>query len=429
MLKNLKDRYSCSFYRIYPWQNAIETEFLFFAVCDVMFLHSVKNISFAQISFLIFFSLLFSLIVQYPLLKCIHRMGNRNSVRAGSLFFLLSALCITFAPNYGIIVVGGILKCIGHTFNSLGAALLKEKLVQDGKGTEYVNFQSDANNAVCLLMMISSFACGFLYSLNPYYPMFGCITICALGVILSFLMTSCIEADGANVKSVPKSSEKQARSWGGIPILVSFAVMTAITGIGLSYARINFQEVLTLQYDGTEVMSQLGYVTFLVFLFRFLSNVLMSKFFVRFKRWICVGLQILLVVSLVLQILPWVYPPTMAILALMAIGYLVMVFVRDPYITAIQNDSLMTADKTKRQNNLILLNVSKKAGALLLSAVCTLILRETSILPVMTSMITFAVVSLILLAVTLPRCASSSRAASPRRGIQRGSHRNRCSSR
>ena len=112
MLEELRRRYSCRFYRLFPWQNAIEAEHLFFVVCDVMFLHAVKGVSFAQFSFLISFSLLFSVIVQYPLLKCIHAVGTRRSVQLGSLFFLLSALCFTFAPNYWVIMAGGIAKCI-----------------------------------------------------------------------------------------------------------------------------------------------------------------------------------------------------------------------------------------------------------------------------------------------------------------------------
>ena len=391
MLKNLGKRYNDSFYRIYPWQYAIETDFLFFAVCDVMFLHAVKNISFAQISFLFFFALLFSIVIQYPLLKCIHALGTRRSVRLGSLVFLASALCITFAPNYGIVVVGGILKAVGHTFNTLGTALLKQKLVHDNRGEEYVGFQSDANNVACLLMMASSFACGLLYAQNPYYPMFGCIGACAVGVVLSFAIT--MHKGFAESEGVVEQEKKGGRTFLGIPLLVSFGIVTAITGMGLSYARINFQDVVSFRFDSAGTMEQLGFIMFLVFLFRMLSNILMAKFFARFWKWIFIGLHLLLVLALVMQILPWVYQPMTLMVVLVAIGYLMTAFVRDPYMTAVQNDSLLTADKDKQQENLIVLNVARKVGALLLSGGCTLMLREMSIMPVMVLMAAMAVLS------------------------------------
>ena len=43
MLNNLMQKYKDKFYRNYLWYTALETELLFFIVCDVMFLTKVKN--------------------------------------------------------------------------------------------------------------------------------------------------------------------------------------------------------------------------------------------------------------------------------------------------------------------------------------------------------------------------------------------------
>lgn len=396
MLEKIRSRYSCRFYRLFPWQNAMEAEHLFFVVCDVMFLHAVKGVSFAQFSFLISFSLLFSVIVQYPLLKCIHAVGTRRSVQLGSLFFLLSALCFTFAPNYGVVIAGGIAKCIGFTFNLLGPALLKEKLVQDGRDNEYVAFQSDANNMACLLMMLSSLLCGFLFSCNPYFPMFGCIIFCALGVLLSFMITSCCGTVEEKQTDEKPQIIKRNKVFLGIPLLVSFGLLTAMTGIGLSYVRINFQEALTLKIDLDQTMKLLSVVSFLVYLVRFLSNALMSKLFSRFGPWLYLGMQLILVASLAFQVLPWVHRPTVPALFLLSMGYLGVSFVRDPYVTAIQNESLLVEDPIKRQSNMVVLNFVKKLGALLLSTAFTLMLEKTAISSVMVVMCALATVSLVL---------------------------------
>ncbi|MBR2075680.1 MAG: hypothetical protein IJ977_10600, partial [Fibrobacter sp.] len=300
--------------------------------------------------------------------------------------------------NYWVIMAGGIAKCIGFTFNLLGAALLKEKLVQDGRDNEYVAFQSDANNMACLLMMLSSLLCGFLFSCNPYFPMFGCIIFCALGVLLSFMITSCCGTVEEKQTDEKPQIIKRNKVFLGIPLLVSFGLLTAMTGIGLSYARINFQEALTLKIDLTQTLKLLGVVSFLVYLFRFLSNVLMSKFFSRLGRRLYLALQLVLAVSLAFQILPWVCRPTAPTLFLLSLGYLGMSFVRDPYVTAVQNESLLVEDPIKRQSNMVTLNFVKKVGALFLSTVFTLMLKETSISSVMVAMCTLAAVSLFLAA-------------------------------
>ena len=96
----------------------------------------------------------------------------------------------------------------------------------------------------------------------------------------------------------------------GIPLLVSFGLLTAMTGIGLSYVRINFQEALTLKIDLDQTMKLLSVVSFLVYLVRFLSNALMSKLFSRFGPWLYLGMQLILVASLAFQVFPWVHRPT-----------------------------------------------------------------------------------------------------------------------
>ena len=117
LMLELKERFKDSFYRNYLWYTALETELLFFVVCDAMFLTQAKQLTVEQVSQITFLSLAFSLLIQYPLFRFVNRCGNGISVRVGSLSFLLSSVCITFATGYYMVLVGGFLKCIGHTLN------------------------------------------------------------------------------------------------------------------------------------------------------------------------------------------------------------------------------------------------------------------------------------------------------------------------
>ena len=59
-MSSFKERYQDRFYRVYLMYTALETDLLFFAVVDVMFLTSVKGLSTQQVSQLTFLSVFLS---------------------------------------------------------------------------------------------------------------------------------------------------------------------------------------------------------------------------------------------------------------------------------------------------------------------------------------------------------------------------------
>lgn len=99
-IEKCKDR----FYSEYLLYTALESELLFFVVCDAIFLTQVKKLTLEQISEITFLSLIFSLLVQYPLLKFVHRAGNSISLRLGSIVFAVSHLhhlCAKLCYGFG----------------------------------------------------------------------------------------------------------------------------------------------------------------------------------------------------------------------------------------------------------------------------------------------------------------------------------------
>ena len=57
------ERYRDGFYRNYLIYTGLETDLLFFVVCDAMFLTKVKHLTLVQYSRVTFLSLLFSLLI------------------------------------------------------------------------------------------------------------------------------------------------------------------------------------------------------------------------------------------------------------------------------------------------------------------------------------------------------------------------------
>ena len=273
------------FYRGYLWFISMETELLFFMVCDVTFLTQVKGLTSAQVSQVTFLSLLVSLVILVPLLKFINRFGNRISVRLGSTLFLLSSVLITFSPNFYTVLAGGFLKSIALTLNAMGPAILKNHLTRNQTEDQFVSFQSDANSSASFVMMITSLLCGMLFKMNAYYPMYACIALCLTGVIASFRISR--RETAANEIHLPEKKRKEDGKMFGITsnmimMFVSFALFTALTGTGRTYSRMNIQELLSGR-GNDYVVSLLSMVSALAYFLKVVANILMKTAYSRVR--------------------------------------------------------------------------------------------------------------------------------------------------
>lgn len=396
-------RYRERFYRGFLAYNALEDDLLFYVVCDTLFLTQVKGLSMEQVSLLIFLSIALSLLAQYPLLKWANKVGNRVAVRAGAAAFAVSALLITFSSAFPLLLLGGFVKCIGHTLNSLGTAVLKNHLVREGKGDLYVVYASDANSAASLLTLVTSLSCGALYAIDPYVPMAACIAFSFVGVGSAFWITRGEEAAGATSSTSaaglagtegsadatpaagaagvaegdpaakrPALARAANRNLSSFLLMASFALFTAISGIGQSYERLNFQAVLA-DMDPAQVAMILSVIASAIHVARIVANTVLGAIYAKVGDVLVAIASGLLVAGVLLQFLPWATGPASAVVLLCA-GYLVVCFLYDPYCTLIQNGYLKRGGAKEHQSALIMLNAAKKVGALALSAVATVLM-------------------------------------------------------
>lgn len=372
-------RYRERFYRGFLAYNALEDDLLFYVVCDTLFLTQVKGLSMEQVSLLIFLSIALSLLAQYPLLKWANKVGNRVAVRAGAAAFAVSALLITFSSAFPLLLLGGFVKCIGHTLNSLGTAVLKNHLVREGKGDLYVVYASDANSAASLLTLVTSLSCGALYAIDPYVPMAACIAFSFVGVGSAFWITRGEEAagavgplDGDPAAKRPALVRASSRNLSSFLLMASFALFTALSGIGQSYERLNFQAVLA-DMDPAQVAMILSVIASAIHVARIVANTVLGAIYAKVGDVLVAIASGLLVAGVLLQFLPWATGPASAVVLLCA-GYLVVCFLYDPYCTLIQNGYLKRGGAKEHQSALIMLNAAKKVGALALSAAATVLM-------------------------------------------------------
>ena len=113
------------FNKIFPWYDGLSGDLLFWVAIDTLFLTVVKNFTASQIVSLTSISMIINILLQVPLLKIIHKIGNTKSVRLGSFLLLISSILLTFGKNYITIVIGKIFYEMAFTFQNMINAVLK----------------------------------------------------------------------------------------------------------------------------------------------------------------------------------------------------------------------------------------------------------------------------------------------------------------
>ena len=92
------------FLKVFPWYSGLSSDLLFYIAIDTLFLTLVKKFSAAEIVSLSSLSQLICVLLQFPVLFIIKKIGNTASVRTGAFFMLLSAFYTLVSLTAGIII-------------------------------------------------------------------------------------------------------------------------------------------------------------------------------------------------------------------------------------------------------------------------------------------------------------------------------------
>ena len=171
--------------KIYPIFSGISGDLLFWIAIDTIFLTVVKGFNAAQISSLSTIGNLITILI-YPIaFKIIKKIGNIRSIKLGTVLLLCSAILLTFANKYLIILLGHILYDSAFLFKNMDNVILRKNLKYANKEKDYIKIQNKSSFIYSLITMLIAFTVGFLFNINNYLPMILCISFCILSVILS----------------------------------------------------------------------------------------------------------------------------------------------------------------------------------------------------------------------------------------------------
>ena len=384
------------FNKLFPWFAGLSGDLLFWIAIDTLFLTIVKKFTASQIVFLTSISLITCILLQVPLLSIIKRIGNTKSVRLGSLLLLISSILLTFGTNYIIIVIGKILYEVALTFQNMINAVLKNNLELQNRENEYI--RTNANTIYAVVTMIISFVASIMFNINNYLPMIGCILFCFICFMLSLNMIDYSNNDCIKDKSYEKKegqTKKIRYSKIMIFIIISYGLFYPIVNSGQSNGKLFIQQELLKNFDVEKTALIIGGILCISRIVRVISNISFNKIHKKYKD--KVGCLLPFFLSLSLGLMVGGYLITYSIILkilIMSLGYVIILFIRDPFKVYMQDLALKKAEKEQQQSLLTTLDLSRKIVRAIMSLSFTAILVNNPMIVVITILIILSVIEI-----------------------------------
>ena len=392
----MKQEKMTKFNKIFPWYSGLSGDLLFWVAIDTLFLTVVKKFSASQIVSLTTVSLIICIALQVPLLNIIKKIGNTNSVRLGSMLLLISSLLLTFGQNYIVIALGKIIYEIAFTFQNMSNAVLKNNLELQNRNNEYIKVKTKSNTIYATVTMIISFIASLMFNLNNYLPMFGCITFCLICFILSFYIVDYSEYN--KIKKEIKIDSKTKINYTKliIVLIVSYGLFYPIVNSGQSNGKLFIQQELLLNFDVEKTALIIGAILCISRIVRVISNMAFNKIHIKYKEKVGVILPILLSISIVLMLLgSFIRNFIILKFGIMSLGYIIILFIRDPFKVYMQDLALRNVEKEKQQSLLTTMEFSRKVVRAIMSLSFTMILVNNPMITVIIILLILSIIEII----------------------------------
>lgn len=354
------DKHINRFIKVFPWYSGLTADLLFYIAIDTLFLTIVKNFSAAQIVSLTSLAQFACIVLQFPVLCIIRRIGNTASTRVGAICMLISAILITMGKSYYLVLLGRLFHDVSVIFKTASFVALENNLDLIGKRSDFVRLRASANTIYAVLTMLISFVASYMFNLYHYLPMIGCITTCSIGVILTFLMKDCSDYNKITYKKENKEKVKIHYSKFIIMAIVVYSLFYPIVNNGQTDGKLFIQQQLLLDFNIDNTSLIIGAIVCVSRIIRVFSNVVFAKLYYKYQGKWGIVLPVMLSSSIAFILFGSLIPQVFAKIIVMGIGYTIILFARDPFKLYMQDVIFENTPKEQHQTLLTMLEFGVK---------------------------------------------------------------------
>ena len=345
---------------LFPFYYGFTADLLFYIAIDTLFLSLVKNFTAAEIVSLTSLSQLLSIALQFPILYVIKKIGNTASVRSGALFLLLSALFITFGKTYLLVLIGRFFHDVAVIIRNASIVALENNLdLVDRKG-DFIKIRTSANTVYAVITMLISFVASYMFTLNNYLPMYGCIATCSIGLMITLFMKDYSPYNKALPNKTKKARTKIQYNKLLIITIILYALFYSVVTSGQNEGKLFIQQNVLLDFDVDTTALIIGAVVCVSRIIRVISNLVFVKLYKKFRDKMGVLLPVLLSSSIAFMLFGSLIPEIITKIVIMALGYTIILFIRDPFYIYVQDVVFENTPKEQHQTLLTILTFGTK---------------------------------------------------------------------
>jgi len=393
--EKLKRRKAIVSNSIMPFFTGISEDLMFFIAISTLFLSIVKGLSASQITFLSTISNLFCILLQLPALQIIQKIGNLRAIRLGTIMLLVSSLLITFGNNYTIILIGYILYQPAFLFKKMDHIVLKNNLNYLNKGEQYIKIANEANVIYSIITMLIALVAGGIFAINHYLPMYFCIGVCVINILLSF----CLYDIKEEKQEIKQKDTKENVKFSKIVIvaMLSFALLYPAINVGQANTTLFIQYNLQEYFEVGLTATYLSFIIVSSRIARVLGNLTFKKIYSKLKDKVSILFSILTILAFVSITLGSQIEASMILkFMIMTIGFDLILAIRDP-LENYTNDLVLKNTIPEQQPKAIsYLQLSRRIVATAISFIFSLLLLKIDLFYIIVCSALLATISLII---------------------------------
>ena len=314
-------------------------------------------------------------------------------MRVGVTVLFLGAFFITVGNNYFIILIGSILYESYAYFKYMDAVILRKNLAFLKEEDRFLEIQNKYSLIYSVVTMFTAFVSGFLFNLNPYLPMIGCLIFCVINL---FLVNFLYEVKTPNEKKIKKDKRKVKITHLVFLLLLLFSVCYSIIDLGQNNSKLFIQYKLDSFLTLENVSIILTVIVSVSRIARVLANYFFIKIYENYKSKILSIIGYSLLISFTLILIGNFISFKIFGIILMSIGFCLFLAIRDPFDNYIKELLLDNTNPSDHEVMMNKLNFARKVGKLIVSSLITLILLKDNLTYVMVFLLGLSCFSLVI---------------------------------
>ncbi len=173
--------------KIFPIYKMFAWDFLFYYAIIFLFLTQVKGFSASQVLLADSFYAIFRILSDMFCVNVTDLIGKQKSLLVGNLFISFSILIIILGNGFPVLILFKLIEAIGFNLKNIcEPTLLSDSIPATSSFSKiYSKIDGKGDSLYYIFDALSAIATGFLYIINPYFPMIMCFICCLISSIIS----------------------------------------------------------------------------------------------------------------------------------------------------------------------------------------------------------------------------------------------------